>query len=104
MNGPEFFQTLMGRRFYEGDVPRVAQALERIAISLEALERTAIRLEALARIAAGLEKRADQSGEVHSPFTHICRRCGAECSEHEGDFYGPGLEFVCFVCHKHGEE
>jgi len=31
----EFFQTLMGRRFYEGQVPRLISALERIAVCLE---------------------------------------------------------------------
>ena len=33
--GPQFFQTMMGRRFYESDVPRIAKALERIATELE---------------------------------------------------------------------
>jgi len=33
--GPEFFQTVMGHRFYEGDVPRLVKALERIADALE---------------------------------------------------------------------
>ena len=33
--GPEFFQTMMGRKFYEADVPRIAVALERIADALE---------------------------------------------------------------------
>lgn len=36
--GPEFFQTMMGRKFYEADVPRIAKALERIAAALESLE------------------------------------------------------------------
>lgn len=36
MAGPEFFQTGMGRKFYESDVPRIAKALERIATALEA--------------------------------------------------------------------
>jgi len=31
----EFFRTMMGRKFYESDVPRVAKALERIADALE---------------------------------------------------------------------
>ncbi len=31
----EFFKTLMGRKFYEADVPRIARALERIADALE---------------------------------------------------------------------
>lgn len=35
-NGPEFFQTQMGYRFYQNDVPRIANALEKIADRLEA--------------------------------------------------------------------
>jgi hypothetical protein len=35
MPGPEFFQTMMGRKFYEGDVPRIAKALEIIANNME---------------------------------------------------------------------
>ena len=37
MSGPEFFQTLMGARFYEGTMPRVAEQLERLNDNLEAL-------------------------------------------------------------------
>jgi len=32
---PEFFQTMMGRQFYEGTVPRIAKALEDIAFELK---------------------------------------------------------------------
>ena len=32
---PDFFLTVMGRKFYEADVPRIAKALERIAGALE---------------------------------------------------------------------
>jgi hypothetical protein len=35
MSGPSFFQTLMGRTYYEGTVPRLVKALERIADALE---------------------------------------------------------------------
>ena len=35
MSGPEFFQTRMGQKFYEADVPRMIKALERIADALE---------------------------------------------------------------------
>ena len=31
----EFFQTLMGRKFYEAHVPRIAESLDRIATQLE---------------------------------------------------------------------
>jgi hypothetical protein len=34
-NGPEFFQTGMGRTFYEGTMPKIAKALERLATVLE---------------------------------------------------------------------
>lgn len=39
-NGPEFFQTRMGVRFYEADVPRIARSMERIADALEKLAQT----------------------------------------------------------------
>lgn len=29
--GPEFFQTIMGRKFFDGDLPRLIKALETIA-------------------------------------------------------------------------
>jgi len=35
MPGPGFFQTAMGRTFYEANVPRMVRALERIAVALE---------------------------------------------------------------------
>lgn len=31
----EFFQTILGRRFYEGDVPRITKSLEKIATELK---------------------------------------------------------------------
>jgi hypothetical protein len=33
--GPEFFQTMMGRKFYEADVPRIAKGLERLIAAIE---------------------------------------------------------------------
>lgn len=33
--GPEFFQTGMGKKFFEGDLPRLVKALERIAAAVE---------------------------------------------------------------------
>jgi len=37
MSEPQFFQTRMGRAFYDRDVPAIAQALDRIASALEAI-------------------------------------------------------------------
>jgi len=37
MSGPEFFQTRMGARFYEGTMPKIAEQLERLNDNLEAL-------------------------------------------------------------------
>jgi len=34
MPGPEFFQTRMGQKYYEADVPRIAEALEHIGKQL----------------------------------------------------------------------
>ena len=33
--GPKFFQTIMGRSFFEGQVPRLIKVLEKIACELE---------------------------------------------------------------------
>ena len=32
---PEFFQTMMGRKFFEGQLPKLISTLERIAVCLE---------------------------------------------------------------------
>ncbi len=37
MSGPEFFQTPIGRKFFQGDVPKMIRLMERIAIALENL-------------------------------------------------------------------
>jgi hypothetical protein len=37
MSGPDFFQTAMGRKFFQGDVPRMLSLMERIAKALENL-------------------------------------------------------------------
>ena len=37
MSGIEFFQTLMGRRWYEATAPKIADQLERLNTNIEAL-------------------------------------------------------------------
>lgn len=51
MNGPAFFQTQMGRKYYEVDVPTGVDQLRALNANL-------------ARIAAALEKLAAQQPEV----------------------------------------
>lgn len=34
-NGPKFFQTIMGKQFFEVTAPKLARSLERIAVALE---------------------------------------------------------------------
>jgi len=37
---PDFFETRMGRKFYEYDVPKIVKSLKRIADSLEKISDT----------------------------------------------------------------
>jgi len=37
MTGPDFFQTIMGRRWYEITAPKIADQLERLNANVEAL-------------------------------------------------------------------
>lgn len=37
MNGPEFFRTAMGRRFFEGTMPKIADELARLNTTLAAV-------------------------------------------------------------------
>ena len=36
MSGPKFFQTGMGHKFFEGDIPKIVEALQSISRSLRA--------------------------------------------------------------------
>ena len=60
MSGIEFFQTLMGRRWYEATAPKIADQLERLNTNLEALT-VELRLlrEARQRAGADAGKKAD---------------------------------------------
>ena len=67
-NGPEFFQTPMGHKFYQSDVPRIADALEKIADRLETED---------------VSKKAD-----------IYRVFGNGCVELKSDFVGQLIDVV----------
>ena len=45
MSDPQFFQTAMGKAFYERNVPRLAKALERIADALETVRPAPIEID-----------------------------------------------------------
>jgi hypothetical protein len=48
MPGPEFFETRMGHAFYDGTMPKLADAMKRVASALEKL----VELEALKQTAS----------------------------------------------------
>jgi len=54
MPGPEFFQSVMGHRFYEGDVPGIRRNLEAINLALGKLT------DAVNRLAAVEERKRDE--------------------------------------------
>ncbi len=35
--GPQFFETALGRKFFQSDVPKMVRLMERIAIAMELL-------------------------------------------------------------------
>lgn len=64
--GIEFFQSMMGRKFYEADVPRITKALERIADALEEQNKktegpSTEEMEEISRMKYGIKKTADLS-------------------------------------------
>lgn len=67
MSGPQFFQTVMGQRFLEGAMPKIARALERIADALEAQNKTAPEAEpayVLVEVKDGVAEVTRTSGKV----------------------------------------
>ena len=60
MNGPAFFLTRMGQRFYEATMPKVADQLERLNTNIEALV-AELRMQREERHGAGADagKKAD---------------------------------------------
>ncbi len=66
MSNTEFFQTRMGHKFYSGDVPRIATALERIADRLGELAQNdqpdEVDLDEIRETDLGLQKAAYDDG------------------------------------------
>ena len=58
MNGPAFFLTRMGQRFYEATMPKVADQLERLNTNIEALV-TELQLQRKERQSGDDGKKAD---------------------------------------------
>ena len=73
----EFFQTIMGRAFYDGTMPRIATALERIATALE----HAARPEQAAVLLAGSWPWCSSCRSYHHPDNPTCLAFGARCPE-----------------------
>jgi uncharacterized coiled-coil protein SlyX len=69
--GPEFFQTAMGRKFYESDVPRIAAALEQIATALSS------------RAAPEVEARAARVDRIASDMSEQITEANAELARNK---------------------
>lgn len=79
MAGPESFQTLMGRKFYDGTLPRIATALERIA---DALEHYNGRIDtALQRAGQRAEAHQGKPCESWRDNQGCCHICGRQLDE-----------------------
>jgi len=90
MPGPEFFQTRMGKAFYEGTMPRVAKALERIA---DVMEKRLLRDENEERNAVAVQALIDANNlakENVSPIEE--RRRAGKC------MHGVMIGEVCEAC------
>jgi len=68
MAGPEFFQTRMGQKFYEHDVPQISEALQALAKCVEPLQ----------TIAKGLQR----VPSLNPPFVAIYVKGGVVQSVH----------------------
>ena len=73
MAGPEFFQTGMGRKFYERDVPMIAESLHRLAVSVQAiaLNRDPIVKDLCGQVKALIEEMGEREYEI----------CRTECED-----------------------
>jgi hypothetical protein len=67
-NGPEFFQTGMGRTFYEGTMPKIARALERLATVLENEGLTIEAIDLLRENLRAWEGEEDSVQKEHAPL------------------------------------
>ena len=82
---PEFFQTIMGRKFYEADVPRALKALERIAGALE-------------RLAQERERTQDRAVEREANAAFACDCGKPDCPDKDGK------ERAQMLCESHGDD
>jgi hypothetical protein len=61
MSGPQFFETVMGRQFYDGTMPRLARAVEQL---VKVLEHEALLRAKLTIGAEALDRAARLLGEA----------------------------------------
>lgn len=65
MSGPQFFQTIMGRQFFDGTVPKIARALTKLADAAEVLAKAKIAEDRIKQIE--IEVNALQRAQEHEP-------------------------------------
>lgn len=104
MSGPEFFQTGMGKTFFEGTLPRMVRAIERVATALEAQQEMV--KEDIAREEKREAERAAEfslSADERAEMLQIARAIVAEGEEGEPEvLMTRGDRLAALVCKMHG--
>jgi hypothetical protein len=77
----EFFQTVMGRQFFDGTMPRIAEALERIADRMATAEQATATLE---QVVAPVDATADRVAELEAALAE-CLTLAGHIDEPERD-------------------
>jgi hypothetical protein len=81
----EFYLTGMGRRFFEGTMPQIAGALERIADRLATAEKFSATLE---QVAPPVDATADRVAELEAALAECLELAGHQDDEERDDALG----------------
>lgn len=85
-NGPEFFQTVMGHRFFERDVPKIVDALGSLADSARTIgAEMQLRRQERTEQAAHATARAGADGDALDEIADVLRGAHSDASAIVGD-------------------
>ena len=78
MSGPEFFQTVMGQRFYGSTAPRIAEALENLVkVTERANDLKERELKMREERKAEIDEMFDEEDRINKGEFGVCRSCGS---------------------------